>query len=471
MDSKEYWRKREEENLKHNIKTEAEYLKTINSYYDYMMDQIQKEINGFYAKYARKEGITLADAKKRVLTADIEAYGRKAAKYVKEKDFSAEANAEMRLYNATMKINRLEMLKANIGLELVDGFNDLQKFFDQILTDRTLDEFERQAGILGETIQDNAQAAHAIVNASFHNAKFSDRIWMYQDMLKADLSKLLQEGMIQGRNPRQLVQHLTKRFGVAKKDAERLMITELTRVQAEAQKQSYEKNGYEKYKFLALNPGACDICKALDGKIFDVSDMMPGENAEPMHPRCHCSTAPYMDRKEFERKIAFKEKGGTDDEWNRLKNKDRLVAKRSESGIIKASNTKEDADVAIIRYLGRIDTTSLEKEFGKIRTDEIIVTNERLSHIKERHPEDYELFEKYGKDSVENPDFVIKDGKHDGTVFMVKKLQETNLNVVVRVVIETDKEGLKNSVMTFYRIRERNLRKLIDKNSLLYKKE
>ena len=94
-----------------------------------------------------------------------------------------------------------------------------------------------------------------------------------------------------------------------------------------------------------------------------------------------------------------------------------------------------------------------------------------MSHIKERHPEDYELFEKYGKDSVENPDFIIKDGKHDGTVFMVKKLQETNLNVVVRVVLETDKEGLKNSVMTFYRIRERNLRKLIDKNSLLYKKE
>lgn len=81
------------------------------------------------------------------------------------------------------------------------------------------------------------------------------------------------------------------------------------------------------------------------------------------------------------------------------------------------------------------------------------------------------MFEKYGKDSVENPDFVIKDGKHDGTVFMVKKMQETNLNVVVRVVIETDKEGLKNSVMTFYRIRERNLRKLIDRNSLLYKKE
>lgn len=43
---------------------------------------------------------------------------------------------------------------------------------------------------------------------------------------------------------------------------------------------------------------------------------------------------------------------------------------------------------------------------------------------------------------MENPDFIIKDGKHDGTVFMVKKLQETNLNVVVRVVLETDKRGV-----------------------------
>ena len=37
----------------------------------------------------------------------------------------------MRLYNATMKINRLELLKANIGLEMVSGFDELQKYFDK----------------------------------------------------------------------------------------------------------------------------------------------------------------------------------------------------------------------------------------------------------------------------------------------------------------------------------------------------
>lgn len=121
--------------------------------------------------------------------------------------------------------------------------------------------------------------------------------------------------------------------------------------------------------------------------------------------------------------------------------------------------------------LGKINTEVLEKEFGKIQTDEIIVTNERLDHIRERHPEDYDLFKKYGKASVVYPDMVIIDKKHNGTVFMVKKLPDTNLNVVVRVVLETDDSKLKNSIMTFYRIREKNLKKLIEKNRLLYKKE
>ena len=42
-----------------------------------------------------------------------------------------------------------------------------------------------------------------------------------------------------------------------------------------------------------------------------------------------------------------------------------------------------------IQSLGNIDIQVLTKEFVKIQTDEIIVTNERISHIKERHPEDY----------------------------------------------------------------------------------
>lgn len=335
MTSQEYWNNRETEQRKHNIRDEAEYQKHIREIYQNMLDEIEKEINGFYGKYAKKEGITIAEARKRAAKADIEALGRKAAKYVKEKNFSQQANEEMRLYNMTMKVNRLELLKAQIGLEMVAGFDELQKYYEEILTERTISEFERQAGILGKTIQNNAKPANAIVNASFHNATFSDRIWMYQDMLKNELSSLLQTGLIQGQNPRRLATHLRKRFGVSQSNAERLMITELARVQTEAQKQSFERNGFEEYTFLALG-NACPICKALDEKHFKVAKMMPGTNAPPMHPRCRCSVAAYEDSEDYEAWLDFLDKGGTTEEWNKLKKTGKSVEKTSDSGIIKS---------------------------------------------------------------------------------------------------------------------------------------
>lgn len=328
MNSKSYWKSREEENLRSNLKEEEEYVKEINRIYDRMMVQITKEINDFYVKYAKKEGITISEAKKRVKKLDINAYAEKAKKYVKEKDFSDEANEEMRLYNLTMKVNRLELLKAQIGLELVDNFNDLQKYFDEKLTKRTLDEFKRQAGILGKTLLDNEKAAHAVVNASFHNATFSDRIWLYQGLLKNDLYKLLQIGIVQGKNPRVLASDLVKKFDVSRYNAERLMRTELARVQTEAQRQSFERNGYDEYEYIACGKSdVCDICKALDGKHFKVKDMMVGENAPPMHPMCHCSVAAHMDRGEHEERLG--EKGNMDDrDSNKGKKREKLM-KRS----------------------------------------------------------------------------------------------------------------------------------------------
>jgi SPP1 gp7 family putative phage head morphogenesis protein len=318
MNSRDYWLKREEEALKHRIAEEAEYNRQINRIYQDMLDACQKEIDSFYAKYASKEGITIAEAKKRVNKLDIAQYERKARRYVRDKDFSAKANEEMRLYNATMKINRLEMLKANIGLELISGHDELEKFMEKILKGRTEDELKRQAGILGKTVRNNAQKAHAIVNGSFHSGTFSDRIWQYQDLMREDLGRMLQTGLIQGKNPRALAKDLQKYWfgndpltgGGARYCMERLMRTELARVQTEAQKQSFIRNGYDQYTFI-VNGGCCPICEGLNGKHFDVAKMMPGTNAPPMHPNCRCSTAAYMDTKELDAWLDSLDKGGS----------------------------------------------------------------------------------------------------------------------------------------------------------------
>src|SRR5690625_4595029 len=112
-----YWRKRELEHIKQQKKLDAQLSKRLQRKYREAQEEITKEMNAFYGRYASKEGITVEDARKRVAKIDIEKYKRKAKKYVKEKNFTDRANEEMRLYNVTMRINRHEMLKRNIELE------------------------------------------------------------------------------------------------------------------------------------------------------------------------------------------------------------------------------------------------------------------------------------------------------------------------------------------------------------------
>ena len=416
-----------------------------------MIDEINKEINGFYSRYAKKEGITMAEAKKRVAKLDIEEYERKAEKYVKEKNFSEQANTEMRLYNLTMKVNRLEMLKARIGLEMVSGFDELQKYYDEILTKRALDEFERQAGILGKSVTDPKKEAGVIVNASFKNATFSDRIWMYQGMLKSELDKLLQTGLIQGQNPRVLARHLKERFGVSQYNAERLMRTEMARVQTESAKRSMAENEFEEYEFMAEGP-ACPICRAIDGKHYKVKNMLPGTNAAPMHPNCRCAVTPYMDRKAFENWI-----------------EEKSIEKPDSSGIMNSSSTKEDIEV---HSVGKIDRDIYKCITKNIVTDEVIITDERIEHIKERHPNDYERFYSYIPEIISNPDYIIEANKPN-TAVVLKEIEERGekFKLVLRIKVQGDPEEYKNSIMTFWHIGETTWRKTLKNKTILYKKE
>ena len=372
--SKDYWIQRERENLEKNLKTEAEYYKEIEDIYRYTMEQIQKEIDSFYAKYASKEGISIAEAKKRASKLDMEEFSRKAKKYVEEKNFSKQANDEMRLYNLTMKVNRLELLKAQIGLELVAGFDELQQFYEEKLTERTMEEFQRQAGILGLTLLDNAKMAEAIVNASFKNATFSERIWTHQDLLRAELEKALRTGLIQGRNPRELARQIRKVFNTSIFNSERLMRTELARVQTEAQKQSYIRNGFDQYMYISCNDfKVCDVCRELNGKHFDVDDMMPGENAPPMHPCCRCSTAAYIDDKSYNEWLeGYKDHGLSYADWKAINveksSRNDIINRAKGSGFFQSFNAKtlsSKTDISIDDIKNEMNNSPIGREVLK----------------------------------------------------------------------------------------------------------
>lgn len=312
MSSADYWKKREQEWLKECEKEEKGWSEELYQIYQNLVDEIEEQINLFISRFGEGRQLDITEARKYLDSTDIEFYARRAEHYCRmaaldmeagttdraKEYFSEQANEEMARYNATMKINRLRMLQSQMNLRILNAQCKTESVLEAALTERTVEEFERQAGILGDTVLNNVQNAEVIANAPFHGATFSKRIWgTQQDQLQKQMTKLMTDGLVLGKNPRVLARDLRKVINVAPKQAERLMRTELNRCQIEADRASYKSAGLNQYTFIA-NSGCCHHCQDLDGEHFDLEDMQSGKTAPPMHPNCRCSTAGYMKRED-----------------------------------------------------------------------------------------------------------------------------------------------------------------------------
>ena len=291
-----YWIEREALRYKQNLMKIGAYDRELDKLYRQAYMAVEKEIADFYARYAKDNNLTMAEARKRISAFDVKAYQDRVAEIMKRGNLSARAKQELRLYNATMKINRLEMLKANIGLSLIETYQSEEDAFRECLNEDAASEYRRQSGILGEMTQDMPkEMLQSVVEGSFHNATFSDRIWAHQDELRYRLESMLTNGLIQGKNPRAYISQLRKEFGVSRSNAFRLLRTEFARVQTDTQMRTFSEYGYSEYIFIS-NSTACRDCLELNGQHFKLTEQQIGKNAPPIHPNCMCSTAAYSGR-------------------------------------------------------------------------------------------------------------------------------------------------------------------------------
>ena len=295
-----YWLDRELKNIAANIRKDKRTVAELRKLYKRAIDDITEDIEAFYGRYAKETGMTMEEAKKTIKSEDIRRYEAKAKRYVKERNFSPQANAEMRKYNVTMRMSRLELLKIDLELELAALASDEERIHYERYYQSAVDELKYQSGILGETINMNAKNIEKIIYTSFHNATWSDNIWSNQNALRTELDKLLHRGIIQGLNPRELARELRKTVESSVYNSERLLRTETARIQTDVFVYSAKEVGIDQYEWIA-EPDACDVCKGLDGKVFNLKNVVIGENGVPKHPNCRCSQALYFNREEWER--------------------------------------------------------------------------------------------------------------------------------------------------------------------------
>lgn len=140
----------------------------------------------------------------------------------------------------------------------------------------------------------------------------------------------------------------------------------------------------------------------------------------------------------------------------------------------KSATIREKADKGGfgVQTIGKIDIEKYSVVSKDIRTDEVVITDERIQHIKDRHPNDFERYSGYITEIVKNPDYILEASKPN-TAFLLKEFTDADerLQLILRLAVEQDNPGYKNSVITFLKVEEKRYKRYLRTKKILYKSE
>lgn len=147
-----------------------------------------------------------------------------------------------------------------------------------------------------------------------------------------------------------------------------------------------------------------------------------------------------------------------------------FLAKTPKSDII-ISEVKQDGESSV-RVVGKINRNIYSVVSPHIQTDEVIITDERIAHIQKRHPNAFEQYAKYIQKIIEEPDYILEANKPN-TAFVLKEFTENDkrFQLILRLVVEGEQPGYKNSIITFLNVEEKRYRRYLRTKNILYKSE
>ena len=125
-----------------------------------------------------------------------------------------------------------------------------------------------------------------------------------------------------------------------------------------------------------------------------------------------------------------------------------------------------------MNIIGKIDIEKYKCVTEDILTDEIVITEPQIAHIKGRHPNDYERYFKYVSEILKSPDYILEANKPN-TAFVLKHIIDNGkrFQLILRLKTSNDPEHYKNSVITFLKVEEKRYNRYLRTKKILYKSE
>ncbi len=355
-----YWQKRYEAIEEGLYRLGDAHIEDLEQEYNKAIKELQRKIEVFYGRFANNNSVSINDAKKMLSAKELKELRWTLSEYIKfGKANSLDGRWVKQLENASIRarIERLQMLELQVRQEL----EILAAYKEQGLTKllgaeykegyyRSIYEVQKNAG-MGTAFQTlPSREVNIILSKAWapDGKNFSSRIWTDKNQMINNLTSELTQGFIIGRSAEEMMQRISERMNVSKRNAMRLVRTESSYFANASFQASYKEMGIEQQIFVAtLDTKTSATCREMDGKIIATSDVKPGINAPPLHAYCRSVMSPYFEGNIIER--AARNKDGktysvpgdiTYKKWyneyvlNRTANENVLIGLQAKNGLV-----------------------------------------------------------------------------------------------------------------------------------------
>lgn len=326
--SSDYWQKRFQAVEAMQNQTARNTVQDIMPSFNRAEQEISKEIDAWYARFATNNQISMAEAKRLLNTRELKEFRWDVTEYIKygrENAIDQKWMKELENASARFHISRLEALRIRTQNAAEKAFGSELDLIDDMGARLYMDgyyhtayEIQRGLGIGFDVSKIDQRKLDRVLSKPWtaDGKTFSNRVWTAKTNMVSELHNQMTRMCLLGKSPDEAIkameQFVDKKVKNAKSAAGRLVMTESAAFSSMAQKDCFEDLEVEFFEVVAtLDNKTSDICQEMDGKHFPMSDFEVGATAPPFHVWCRSCTAPWFEDDDDGMRAARDENGQT----------------------------------------------------------------------------------------------------------------------------------------------------------------
>ena len=123
-----------------------------------------------------------------------------------------------------------------------------------------------------------------------------------------------------------------------------------------------------------------------------------------------------------------------------------------------------------MNFVCKLDKNLYKIISENISSDEVIITDRAIEHIKNSHADDFEHFSRYFSEIIADPDYILEANKPNRALILKEiELENKKLKLILRLQTSADNPEFKNSIVTFQHISDKRFNRYIKNAKILYK--